>query len=318
MLTNIEIADRLEYLGKLYQVAKDTWRSKTFIKAASIVRDMRNHVTEFDYADVHGIGKSTAEIIKEIVESKTCARIKELEKKFPPGALALQVIPGVGPVGAYEITRKYNVMSVEELIKVLESKKEDPELLRKAKIGFEQMKQGRLPRKVVYSLVEKLQKSLKAIDHVEFVSPAGSYRREAETIGDIDILVSIDPTVEREVVVSNIASVLRSFGEVKTEGKTKISLRHNSNFIVDVDVLMVEPKSWGSALCYFTGSKSHNIKLRSLAKSKGILVNEYGFFQGPNAANGTMDENERIGGRYETDLYETLGLQFVQPRDRSE
>jgi len=82
--------------------------------------------------------------------------------------------------------------------------------------------------------------------------------------------------------------------------------------------LVVEIKSWGAAICYFTGSKAHNIRLRGVAKSRGILVNEYGFFKGPNASGGNMVEEERIGGRFEVELYDILGMKYVDPKERTE
>jgi len=312
--TNQELAEKLAYIGKLYRVAKDQWRARTYEKVAGVVRDMPEHAGSINLLEVEGIGKSTAETIHQILETGTCKRIEELEKQFPPGAFALQAIPGVGPVSAFNIARLHGVESVEELIVLLEATGDDPDLLERAKIGLEQMKQGRLPREVVKPFVEKMVKQLKAIDGVYRCSPAGSFRRESETVKDVDILLSLD----NPKAMAQVRSVAARFGEIQSAGDKKITLRYQGNFIVNVDLLIVDPLCWGAALCYFTGSKAHNIRLRGIAKSRGILVNEYGFFKGPNASKGDMVEEERIGGEFEVELYDILKVKYVDPKDRSE
>jgi len=247
---------------------------------------MSEHAGSIDLLEVEGIGKSTVETIHEILATGTCKRIKALEKKFPPGAFKLQVIPGVGPVSAFNIARQYEVESVEELIDHLELTDEDSDLLERAKVGLQQMKQGRLPRKVVSPLVDTLVKRLRAISEVYLCEPAGSFRRHSETVKDIDLLLSIKEGQSLEKGLKQIKKLLGNFGEIHTEGDKKLRLRYQRAFVVDIDVLVVEPKCWGAAICYFTGSKAHNIRLRGIAKSRGILVNEYGFFQGPNATKG--------------------------------
>jgi DNA polymerase (family 10) len=313
-ITNLELAEKLDYIGKLYQVAKDKWRASTYIKVAGIIRDMSEHAGSIDLLEVEGIGKSTAETIHEILATGTCKRIKTLEKKFPPGAFALQAIPGVGPVGAFNIASLYNVTSVEGLIDHLEKTGDDSDLLERAKTGLEMMKQGRLPRKLVRSLVKTMVKQLQAVPEVEGCMAAGSYRRHSETVKDIDILLS----VEKGKSLEKVKEVASRFGDIQSAGDKKISFRYQGKFIINVDLLIVEPKSWGSAICYFTGSKAHNIRMRGIAKSRGMLVNEYGFFKGPNASKAVMVEEERVGGAHEVELYDLLKMRFVAPEDRSE
>jgi DNA polymerase (family 10) len=316
-ISNLELAEKLDYIGKLYQVAKDKWRASTYIKAAGIIRDLCEHAGSVNLIEIEGIGKSTVETIHEILAKGTCKRIKELEKKFPPGAFTLQAIPGVGPVGAFNLARQYNVTSVEGLIAVLEKSGSDLGLLEKARIGLEQMKQGRLPRKIVRPLVEVIIEKLRTIPTVYQCEAAGSYRRHSDTVKDVDILLSLKEG-EKSNALAEIKSVISQFGQIQSAGEKKIALRHQGNFIINIDLLIVENRSWGAALCYFTGSKAHNIRLRGIAKSRGMLVNEYGFFKGPDAKQGIMNESERIGGQFEVELYNLLNLKYINPNDRNE
>jgi len=316
--TNQELADKLSHLGKLYQVAKDKWRANTYNKVAGIIRDLSEHAGSLNLVEIEGIGKSTAETIHEILATGTCKRIKELEKKFPPGAFKLQAIPGVGPVSAHNIARLYEVESVEELIEHLELTGDDPDLLERAKVGLQQSKQGRLPRKTVAPLVDTLIKRLRKIPEVKMCDTAGSFRRETETVKDIDILLSVKEGESLSKALDKIKKLLANFGDIHTEGDKKIRLRYQGAFVIDIDALVVEPKSWGAAICYFTGSKAHNIRLRGIAKSRGILVNEYGFFKGPEARKGNMVEEERVGGKFEVELYSLLEMKYVDPKDRGE
>ena len=131
----------------------------------------------------------------------------------------------------------------------------------------------------------------------------GSIRRMKETIGDIDILATGD----------NVKDIIETFvrqpyvKEILAKGDTKVSVR-TSFEDRQVDLRVVEKESWGAALVYFTGSKAHNIKLRGLAKDKGLKINEYGVFKG----------TERIAGRTEKDVYKTLGVRWMPPEMRED
>ena len=131
---------------------------------------------------------------------------------------------------------------------------------------------------------------------------AGSVRRRKETIGDIDILVissAPEKVMERFVKLPTVAHV---YGQ----GPTKTNVRLSNN--LDADLRVVPAESWGAALCYFTGSKAHNIVLRNIAIKKGWKLNEYGLFEG----------ERRIAGATEEEIYEKLGLQYIEPELRED
>lgn len=313
-LSNSQVAETLMRLGNLYVAANDSWRAKTFLGAAKIVSEVEGSLDNIKA--LKGIGKSTAEAIHAIRDTGTCPRLTKLERDFPPDALTLTAIEGVGPKGAYAMCRKYGVCDLDELIITLENSGTDDHLLKLARLGKFHSAQGRLPRLQMKPLVEKLSEALRAIPGVQKLEPAGSYRRECATIRDVDLLVQAE-----SVSLPKIQKVFESFGTLLAAGKKKMRLRHEgqyrngygelTDFVLYVDLLVVEAKSWGSALCYFTGSKNHNVDLRTLALEKGIHVSEHGIYEGTEA-----DEDRRIGGAKETDLYEILGIPFVGPKDR--
>lgn len=313
-MNNAEVAEKLDQIGTMYVAAGDTWRAKTFLGAAKIVGGTEGSLANIE--SVKGIGKSTAMSIQEIIQTGTCTRLTELAKKFPSNALSLTAIDGVGPKGAYVMCKEHGIGSLDELIAKLEKTGEDPHLLKLAMIGKLHVAQGRLPRSRVTPLVTSMTDALRSIQGVVQVEPAGSYRRQCETVRDVDLLVQADP-----VSLDEIQATFSKFGTLLAAGKKKMRLRHEGTyqdgygqhrvFILYVDLLVVPEKSWGSAICYFTGSKKHNVELRMLAIEKGIHVNEHGIYRGTES-----DESQRIGGAKETDLYDLLGIPFVEPQDR--
>jgi len=311
---NAEVAEKLDRIGNLYIAANDTWRAKTFLKAAKVVGEVNGSLADID--SVKGIGKSTADVIKQILKTGTCDRLLKLEKEYPPDALSLTAIEGIGPKGAYAMCRTHGVGNLDDLITKLEKSGEDDSLLKLAKLGKAHSAQGRLQRLRVRPLVEKMLESLRSVTGVVQAEAAGSYRRQCETVRDIDVLVQAPITS-----VSLVKKAFSEFGVLLSAGQKKMRLRHEGSYkdgygervdyILYIDLLVVEAKSWGSAICYFTGSKQHNVELREIAASRGFIVNEHGIYKGR-----VMDEKNRVGGANETDLYDILGLPFVEPKDR--
>jgi DNA polymerase (family 10) len=143
---------------------------------------------------------------------------------------------------------------------------------------------------------------LRSVKGVREVEAAGSFRRCRETVGDLDILVtSSDPEK-----VFDAFTRLPEVGEVKLRGGTKETVLLTNG--LQVDLRVVEPEAFGAALQYFTGSKDHNVRLRSLARERGLKINEYGVFRG----------EERVGGRTEEEVYSTLNLAWIPPELRED
>jgi DNA polymerase (family 10) len=155
---------------------------------------------------------------------------------------------------------------------------------------------------IALPIVEEIISHLRGLKEVFRISACGSLRRMKETIGDIDILVS---SKEGKKVITAFTS-LPVVKEVLLCGETKGSIITHDG--VQVDLRVVDEGSFGSALQYFTGSKAHNIKLRDIAKRKGMKISEYGVFIG----------DKKIGGSKEEEIYEAIGLSWIPPELRED
>ncbi len=161
---------------------------------------------------------------------------------------------------------------------------------------------ARATLEAVWPLAQAIVAGLRAGAPVRAIAVAGSFRRARETVGDLDILV----TSEEPEKVFDAFSRLPAVGEVRLRGPTKETVVLRSG--LQVDLRVVEPEAFGAALQYFTGSKDHNVRLRSLARDHGLKVNEYGVYRG----------EERIAGRTEEEVYRALGLSLIPPELRED
>ena len=150
-------------------------------------------------------------------------------------------------------------------------------------------------------LSKRVVEYLKQIPHVERYAIAGSFRRKKETVGDFDVLIQTDDPSHAIQFFTRQDEVK----EVLAAGDTKASVKLQNNFQVDVRV--VPSKSWGAALLYFTGSKAHNIELRTIAIKKGLRLNEYGLFK---------SDETMVAGKTEEEIYKALGMDYIEPEMR--
>jgi DNA polymerase (family 10) len=255
-----------------------------------------------------GIGKDLAGKIAEIVESGSCAALRELEREMPPVITELLTLPSLGPKKAAAVHRELGVRTLEELAAAAEAKK-----LRTLK-GFGPKSEEKLlaeirrhagaPKRfkisVAEQVVETLVACLKEMPGVGDVTAAGSYRRRLETVGDLDILV----TCAESAAVMDRFTGYEEVREILAKGGTKSSVRLRSG--LQVDIRVVPEASYGAALHYFTGSKAHNIAIRQMGVKKGLKINEYGVFR----------DEERIAGRTEEEVFAQVGLPYILPELR--
>jgi DNA polymerase (family 10) len=149
---------------------------------------------------------------------------------------------------------------------------------------------------------------LKDLPGVEKVTPAGSLRRGKETVGDLDMLVTgkcAQNTAQRSKVIEQIVD-FPGIHEVLAKGENKVSFTLKSGMQVDVRIL--PPESFGAALMYFTGSKSHNVSLRQRALKLGYTLSEYSLAR--------VDDEKRVAGKTEEEIYKKLGLEYIPPELR--
>lgn len=305
-----EIADLLEIKGE------NPFRIRAYRKAAlsidSLAEDVVNLIEERRLEKVPGIGKDLAQKIEEIVRTGTIEQVENLRKEIPPSIIEFLSIPGLGPKTAKIIYDNLKIKSIDELDRMAKEhklqklpgirEKTEENIIR----GIEILRAGRERRRLdqAISIAKNFINELKNIREVEKISEAGSVRRRKETIKDIDILItSPNPSYVIDKFVLN-----PMVQEVISKGETRSSIRTRE--LMQVDLRIVEPDSFGSALAYFTGSKEHNIKLRDLAKGMGLKLNEYGIFK--------EKSGEKIGGREEEEIYRVLGLQYIPPELRED
>jgi DNA polymerase (family 10) len=260
-----------------------------------------------ELSGIKGVGKSTADKIREFVDTGSVRKLAELRDKYPPAFVQLTKIPGLGPKTLKLIRRELGVENLEGLRQAIaeERLRALPGLgpTREEKIARSIERLGLHGKDHRTPIAEAMPVALQFIDElrrlpgVEHAVYCGSLRRHAETIGDVDITVaSLVPEPVMEAVASHAAA-----GEVIGHGVTKTSVVTHTG--LQVDVRVVEPGQLGAALLYFTGSKAHNIALRQRAIERGWLLNEYGLFSG----------EDLIAAATEEEIYAALDLAFIPP-----
>ena len=259
---------------------------------------------------IPGVGKSIAEKIEEYIRTGKIKYYQELKKEYPVSLLELSSVEGLGPKHIKTLYDKLEIKDLADLEKAAREgeieklprfgKKVQENILRG--IEFVKAGQGRMLLGSALPLSEKIKQRLEGREEAEKVEVAGSLRRMKETVGDLDILaVSGKPEKLMEYFCS-----MPEVEAVLAKGETKSSVRLVQG--LDADLRIVSAESYGSALQYFTGSKDHGIKLRRIAQEKGLKLNEYGIFKG----------EKQIAGQSEEEVYETLGLKYINPEIRED
>jgi len=315
MMMNQEIAEIFDRMARVLAFkGKDRFRALAYERAAGSLRGIEQDLTELarqkKLKNIPGIGKDLSEMIEEYIRTGHITRCEREMRDVPDELLVLMDIPGVGPKTLALLNKKFHIKNVKDLERLIE-KGALPEFHGFGKKKIENLRRGvgmfeantqRRRLGVVLPLAEKLLDEARRIKLVERADLAGSVRRRTETIGDIDLLIASSNGEEalREFVK------LPSIKRVRALGKTSASVIIEGD--LQTDVRAVSQQSYGTALQYFTGSKQHTVRLRTMARERGLKINEYGVFRG----------EERIGGEDEKDVYQALGLKFMPPELRED
>jgi len=259
--------------------------------------------------ELSGIGKGIAASIEEYIKTGKMSKYENLKKKYPIDMKALTGIEGIGARKAIALYRQIGVKNVDDLKKAIKAHKisklpgfgqKSEEVIEKS-IGFYEKRGGRLllgnALPVAESMVEKFIKS----NLVEKAVIAGSARRMRETVGDLDILV----TSKKSKEVMDFFTKMSEVSGVISSGPTKTSVRLKIG--INCDLRVIEPESFGAALQYFTGSKDHNVQVRTISVNKGYKLNEYGLYD---------KKDKMIVAKSEEEIYEKLGMQWMPPEMR--
>jgi DNA polymerase (family X) len=282
-----EIADLLEIQGE------NAFRIRAYRNAARTIEGLGVAAGEMldqgeDLTELPGIGKDLANKIREIADTGTCTALEKLRQQLPPTITTLLQIPGLGPKRVQALYRNLDISTPEHLhaaardgqIRALAGFGEKTEALILQALDRHVETGKRFELAVAAHYAEPLKAYLARAPGVKQVVIAGSYRRAKETVGDLDIVV----TAKRSEAVMDRFCDYPQVARVVSKGDTRSTVMLTSG--LQVDLRVVPAKSFGAALYYFTGSKTHNIAARRIAQQQDLKINEYGVFRGERRVGG--------------------------------
>ena len=313
---NDAVAELLnEYAELLQMTGGDPFRARVYQKAARAVAGYGPDVSGLSLPDLQripGVGKSIAGKVSEIVVTGTFPALERMRADIPDGVIQLTRIPALGPKRALLLYRELHVSSPEELRDAITAGRLDglkgfgsksaEKLLR----GIEMLESTgqRVLLNVAAETAAMVIEAVSAAPGCLRCAPAGSLRRCAETVGDVDVLATAEDSAPLMTALSSVTEL----GEVIVSGPAKTSIRTAGG--LQVDLRVVPEESWGAALQYFTGSQAHNVRIREIAVRAKLKLSEYGLFD---AASGEM-----IVSRTEDEVYHRLGMAWIPPTMRED
>jgi DNA polymerase (family 10) len=270
--------------------------------------------------ELPGVGDNMAEHIREILQTGDYALRQKLLKKYPPTLLDLLELQSMGPKKVAFIWSHFKAGTVEEVRKLASEGKlrdlpgfgeKSEQTILKAAEQFKNLSgSGRFCLNVAEDEAQKLIAYIsKAGEPVESVTLAGSFRRGRETVGDLDLLVTMRPGHDRQKDVDTVAKHILKYSGIDQKlahGENKVSVQLGNG--LQVDVRLLEKESFGAALLYFTGSKAHNVALRGRALDMGWTLNEYALT--------TVKGGRVVASKTEEEIYSKLKLEYIEPELR--
>ena len=325
MSSNRELATRFQEAAAILEITgANAFRVNAVTKVARILEDLPTEIAPLaedlkGLQAIDGIGKSSAEKIKQFVETGTIEEFDTLRDSIPPGLIQVLEVPGLGPKTVKVLWEKGGVVDVASLKSKIESGELEniPRMGKKTlanildAIEFSERSQGRMRLGDALPLAEALVARLSNARGVTRIAYAGSLRRGRETIGDIDILVASSAPESPTRALTEMPGVEK----VLLSGDTKTSVRLDAG--VQVDLRIVEESNFGAALLYFTGSKEHNVMLREIAIAKSMRLNEYGLFPDDGETEPPQTRGiEPVAADTEQAIYEALEVGYLPPELR--
>jgi len=318
--TNRQVADQFTQIADLLEIkGENRFKILAYRRASenilSLGRDINDLYETGELGDVPGIGKAIQDKISELLSTGKMSFWEKLSAEVPPSLISVLAVPGVGPKTVRLLWQELEIMTLEGLKAAAEGgqlsalpglgKKTQANILAGiAALARRQTDRVRLD--VAWSTAMEIVAALRSLPEVLRIEQAGSLRRFAPTIGDLDVLVA----TERPDPVMTAFKALPGVTEVLGSGPTKTSVRFENG--LQADLRCLKPAHWGTALQYFTGSKAHNVKLRELAQRRGLSLNEYAL---------TGRDGTEILCADEAEVYAALGLPLIPPvlrEDRGE
>ena len=312
-MKNQLVAAILNQVADLMEIESVDFRTRAYRRAAHTVDTLSEDIeaikNEGRLQELPGIGEKIAGKIEEIVETGQLEYLENLKKEFPVDYDALMAVEGLGPRSIKQLYNELGVKNLDDLeknakrhkIRRLKGMGEKTERKILINLDFARKSTGRNLLGHILPVAEEIKENLSNLDYVNRVEIAGSIRRRKETVGDIDILV----TTNNPLDIMEFFSTMDMVDDVVVKGPTKSTVRLKESGI-DVDLRAFDDEIFGSALMYFTGSKETNVELRRIAIAKGLKLSEYGIFK----------EDNLLSGRTEEEVFQTLGMRYIEPELR--
>lgn len=308
-------------MGDILEIqGADVFRVNAYRKAALTISnmafDLRQTVDQNPHTikGIRGIGKHLSKKIIELIQTGKCKEYEKMKKGFPKGLLDMLRLRGLGPKKVKLFYSKLKITNIKQLKKAAEThklceldgmgEKSEEDIL----LAIQEYSQFTPERHLIVEAMHEAVRYMKYLRKCKFIKNieyAGSLRRAQDTIGDIDLLVTVrNPKKSQKIVMKHFVEYDEVLSVI-AEGDTKSSVVLQSG--INVDLRVVAEQSFGAALHYFTGSKQHNIRVRDLAKRKKLKLNEYGLFKG----------KKLVGGLTEQEIFDAVGLPFIEPELRN-
>ena len=314
MSSNADVAAVLYEIGEILTVKEDRFRSRAYLLAAqritSLTEDIKKVKERGELDQIAGVGKSIAAVISEVIDTGESKVLEELRESLPPGVRQLMELEGIGPKNAMRLVDELKVSSIDDLEKA--AKEERVRALK----GFGEKKEQNILQSIedyrnrqtrfllgaILPVVDDMLAWMRESPAVLRAEVAGSYRRRRETIGDLDLLIASDDPDAASARFVSMPPVER----VVSHGSTKSTVFLKGH--LQVDCRVIPPDAYGAALQYFTGSKDHNVKLRTIGVKAGYKLNEYGLFR--------REDDKLVASETEEEIYKALGMDWMPPELR--
>jgi DNA polymerase (family 10) len=333
MSLNQELARMFSTMAALLEIkGESVFKAIAFGKVGRLLEntteDIRACVEQGTLCDIEGIGASSQKVIEEYVRTGRSSDYESLSASVPAGLIPLLQIPSLGPKTIGMLWRDRGVQNIEDLVKLIEGgglaglKGIGEKKIESIKQGIAMRAQSAGRKGIVEALpiAEALVERLDALPAVREVQIAGSLRRRRETIGDVDLVCSLEGGARG----TEVAEAFVKFPEVQKvlgSGNAKASVITAGG--LQVDLRIVPPESFGAALMYFTGSKEHNVRLRGRALDMKMTLNDWGLYdldawEKVKRTSGEMPPLKSLAGKSEAEVYKKLGLAYIEPELRED
>jgi DNA polymerase (family 10) len=312
---NAAIADIFEEIADLLELTNaNPFRVRAYRRAAQTVRgNARELAADIEagrpLGHLPGIGTDLAGKVAEIARTRSCRLLEELRGRVAPGQVELLRLPGLGPKRVRQLKMRHRITTPAALGAALAAGRPvgvpGTTTVTGTRLAAALEHRGtplRMLRSVAAPIAAALVGHLAPVAGVAQVEIAGSFRRGRETVGDLDVLVASESPAAAIAAFCGFDEV----ADVVARGRTRAAVVLANGLAVDLRV--VPPAGYGAALHYFTGNKSHNIRIRRLAQAQGLKLNEYGLFRG----------KRQVGGRTEEEVFAAVDLPWIPPELRED